>query len=135
MSSLNVLVKPLAYVSVPIFLLRAIASSSPRARYPIRLFLFYSSLGLCAVWGMIVAVGLSLTGHRLDVNWVVARSFYSLTSRLLDIKMDLEGEEHLQNRPAILIGNHQSVLDILYLGRFVDMYTINMTPIRISLLV
>ena len=68
---------------------------------------------------MIVAVGMSLAGRRFDINWVVARSFYFLASRLLDIKFVVEGGEHLETRPAILVGNHQSVLDILYLGRFV----------------
>jgi len=66
---------------------------------------------------MIVAVGMSLAGRRFDINWVVARSFYFLGSRLLDIKFVVEGEEHLETRPAILVGNHQSVLDILYIGR------------------
>jgi lysophosphatidate acyltransferase len=119
MSFLTVLLKPLAYVSVPIFLLRSIASSSPSARYYIRIVLYYSALGFCSVWGIIIAVGMSLAGRRFDINWVVARTFYSVASRFFDIKFVVEGEEHLDTRPAILVGNHQSVLDILYLARFV----------------
>jgi len=66
---------------------------------------------------MIVAVGMSLAGHRFDINWVVARSFYTLAGKLLDIKFVVEGEEHLDTKPAVLVGNHQSGLDILLLGR------------------
>jgi len=114
---LTVLLKPLAYVSVPIILLRSIASSYPSTRYYIKLVLYLSTLGLCSAWGMIVTIGLSLVGRRFDTNWVVARSFYFLAGRLLDIKFVVEGEEYLDVKPSILVGNHQSVLDVLYLGR------------------
>jgi lysophosphatidate acyltransferase len=118
MSFLGALLRPLVYVSVPIFILRSIAQSSPFARYYIRVVLFYSTLGLVSAWGVIVAVGLSLAGRRFDINRVVARSFYLLASKIVDIRFVVEGEEHLDIKPAILVGNHQSVLDILYLGRF-----------------
>lgn len=117
MSFLTVLLRPLAYVSVPVFILRSIAQSSPFARYYIRVVLYYSTLGLVSVWGVIVAIGMSLAGRRFDINWVVARSFYLLASKIVDIKFVVEGEEHLDIKPAILVGNHQSVVDILYLGR------------------
>jgi len=117
MSFVTVLLKPLAYVSVPIFILRSIAQSSPFARYYIRVILYYSTLGLVSAWGVIVAVGMSLAGRRFDINWVVARSFYLLASKIIDIRFVVEGEEHLDIKPAILVGNHQSVVDILYLGR------------------
>jgi len=61
---------------------------------------------------------MTLVGQRFNINYVVARSFYALGSRALGITMDVEGEEYLDSvRPAILVGNHQSMLDILYLGR------------------
>ena len=112
------LFKPLAYVSVPYLLLKYATDSNPTARYYFRVVVYYSALGFCSVWGMIVAAGMSLAGHRFDINWVVARSFYTLAGKLLDIKFVVEGEEHLDTRPAILVGNHQSVLDILFLGRY-----------------
>lgn len=119
MSFLTVLFKPLAYVSLPFFILRSIAQSSPFARYYIRVVLYYSTLGLASAWGMMVAVGMSLAGRRFDINWVVARSFYLIASKVIDINFVVEGEEHLDTKPAMLVGNHQSALDILYLGRFV----------------
>lgn len=59
-------------------------------------------------------------GERFNANYVVARSFYYLASRTVDIKVEIvEGEEYLDTRPAILVANHQSMVDILLLGRFV----------------
>ena len=78
---------------------------------------------------MIVAAGMSLAGHRFDINWVVARSFYTLAGKLLDIKFVVEGEEHLDTKPAVLVGNHQSGLDILFLGRYAPV-PIPIAPIR-----
>lgn len=118
MSIISVIVKPLAYVSLPVFALHTLAKASPAARYYVRLALYLSTLGVCSAWGVVCAMGLSLVGRRLDVFWVVARSFYALASRAIDIRLVLEGEEHLQTRPAVLVGNHQSMLDILYLGRY-----------------
>lgn len=117
MSILGAIVRPLAYVSVPFFLINALANSDPTVKYYVRLGLYLSTLGLCSVWGAMVAVGMSLVGRRFDVNYVTARSFYHLSSRVLGIKFVVEGEEHLDTRPAVLVGNHQSMLDIIYLGR------------------
>lgn len=73
------------------------------------------------MWGAIVAVGMNIVGDRYNTNWVVARSFYALASRALDITIMVEGEEYLDTRPSILVGNHQSMLDILYIGRCVSL--------------
>lgn len=75
---------------------------------------------------MLVSIGMTLIGRRFDINWVVARSFYAVVSRALDIRFEVEGEEHLQrNGASVLMGNHQSMLDILYLGRYVQFLNID----------
>ena len=111
------LVKPLAYLSLPFFLARAAADVHPLARYYVRLGLYLSTLGICSVWGVISSVGMSLIGRRFDINWLVARSFYGIASRLIGITIDVEGEEHLETKPAVLVANHQSMLDTLVIGR------------------
>ena len=54
--------------------------------------------------------------QRLNINYLVARSFYYVCSPLIGIKLEVEGEEHLSNllharggrsQSAILVGNHQ----------------------------
>lgn len=84
--------------------------------------MYLSTLGVLSAWGAIVAVGMNIIGDRYNVNWVVARSFYLVASRVVGIKIEVEGEEYLETRPSILVGNHQSMLDILYLGRQVLLF-------------
>jgi len=117
MSLVTYVFKPLAYVSLPVYALHKFAEASPFARYYIRLGLYLSTLGLCSLWGAIVSVSMSLVGQRFNANFVTARSFYYLVSRVIDMRVEVEGEEHLENRPVVLIGNHQSMLDVMILGR------------------
>lgn len=117
MSVLGCLLRPLAYVSLPVFLAHTASRNSKLARYYIRLVVYLSTLSIVSAWGVVVSIAMNVVGRRLDVNWVIARCFYALASRALDIRFEVEGEEHLSVTPAVLIGNHQSMLDILYLGR------------------
>ena len=117
--SLLSLVKPLAYLSLPVFLLRTASNASPLARYYVRLGIYLSTIGAVSLWGVFVSIGMTLAGRRYDINWVIARSFYILSSRFLGITVEVEGEEYLSTRPAVLIMNHQSMLDILVVGRYV----------------
>ncbi|KAI0036711.1 hypothetical protein K488DRAFT_67345 [Vararia minispora EC-137] len=121
MSIISFVLKPLAYLGVPAFFLHHLSNTSPLARYYIRLSLYVSTISLCSVWGVIVSIALAAVGQRFNVNWVIARSFYALAGRVLDIRFVVQGEEHLNTRPAVLVGNHQSMVDILYLGRIFPM--------------
>ncbi|PIL37422.1 hypothetical protein GSI_01116 [Ganoderma sinense ZZ0214-1] len=117
MSVLASIIKPLVYVSLPVFALKTFADSNPFARYYVRIGLYLSTLGVCSIWGVICSITMGIAGRRFDVFYVIARSFYFLASRVIGIRLIVEGEEHLDTRPAVLVGNHQSMLDILYLGR------------------
>ncbi|KAJ9092588.1 hypothetical protein QFC19_008696 [Naganishia cerealis] len=68
------------------------------------------------------------TTTRLNINYLTARSFYYLCSPLVGVKIEVEGREYLdevlnkakrgeKGGSAVLVGNHQSFMDILYLGR------------------
>lgn len=83
-------------------------------RYYLRLTIFLVSLGANSVWGVCVSIIMSLAGRGKDINYVVARSFEASTAPLLGVTLRVEGREHLdQNRPAVLVGNHQTMVDIL----------------------
>ncbi|EJD53661.1 1-acylglycerol-3-phosphate O [Auricularia subglabra TFB-10046 SS5] len=113
MGWLKALLRPVAYLLT----LKFVAQAFPPVRYYVRLFLYMSAMGICSAEGVVLAVVMSLAGQRFNIKYYVARSFYHLCGRLLDIDIVVEGEEHLDVRPAVLVGNHQSMIDILYLGR------------------
>ncbi|GAA5925130.1 1-acylglycerol-3-phosphate O-acyltransferase SLC1 [Sporobolomyces koalae] len=86
-------------------------------RYYFRLTTFLLGLAANSAWGVVVSIALSLVGKSMNINWVVARSFRLSTAPLCGITFKVEGQHHLdENRPAVLVGNHQTMLDILYLG-------------------
>jgi lysophosphatidate acyltransferase len=111
------IIKPLAYLSLPAIFLHSIAHASPTGRYYVRVGIYVLNLTLAGVWAACVAAGMSLVGRRYDVNWVVAQTFYFLAGRSLGIEVEVEGEEHLQTRPAVFMCNHQTMVDVLVLGR------------------
>ncbi|GMM32892.1 1-acylglycerol-3-phosphate O-acyltransferase [Saccharomycopsis crataegensis] len=72
----------------------------------------------CAIYGVVASIVLTLIGKQHLCQWATARAFYGSFSRILGIKIEVLNEERLVNNlPGILIGNHQSTLDILILGR------------------
>ncbi|KAF8528834.1 1-acylglycerol-3-phosphate O [Hysterangium stoloniferum] len=106
------------YVSLPLLVLHSVSSRSSVGRYYIRLAIYLSTLSLCSVFGAVASVGAILAGRRYKSNQITARTFYAIAGPALGISFDVEGEHWLQTTcPAVLIGNHQSMLDILYLGR------------------
>jgi lysophosphatidate acyltransferase len=117
MSILSLVFKPLAYISLPYFLLRSLSSASPTCRYYIRLYVYMSTLATIGACSSFISAAMAMVGQKYNVNWVVARLFYGVAGRLMEIDVVIEGEEYLDTRPAVLMCNHQSVLDILFLGR------------------
>ena len=111
---LSFIVKPLVYLSLPIIFA---ASFTPTGRYYIRVGIFVACLSAVGTASGFIALAMAIAGQKYDVNSVVAFTFYYIASRTLNITIEVEGEEHLKTRPAVMVGNHQSMLDIIWLGR------------------
>jgi len=107
----------LAYISLPLYMLKLMSDRSPITRYYFRLGVYISAMGLCSIWGVIVSIAMTLMGKRYDINFIVSRTFYKVISKVMGITCTVDGEHHLDTRPAVLVGNHQSMLDIVFLGR------------------
>ena len=119
MSFLVSLLRPLAYISLPLFLLRSVSASSPLGRYYVRAAMYMSVMMSVATCSTAIAAGMVLLGRRYDTNFVVARVFYAICKRVMNIRVEVvEGEEYLSTRsPAVYMMNHQSMLDLLIIGR------------------
>jgi lysophosphatidate acyltransferase len=116
MSFLSCLFKPLAYVSPIIFA----AWFTPMGHYYLRIGIYVGCVAIGGSSGAFTAIPLAIAGRKYDLNYMVARTFYWLATRALNITVELEGEEYLETRPAVMVGNHQSMVDIMWLGRCVQ---------------
>ena len=72
---------------------------------------------MVGVVGVVLTIGMWLNGQRFRVNFVIAQVFYPIMKRALDIEVEVEGEENMNTAPAVLMINHQSILDILIMAR------------------
>jgi lysophosphatidate acyltransferase len=115
----SLIVKPLAYLGLPSYILHRLSWSSPRTRYYTCNILFACSVGICSSLLVCAAFPLYLLGRRYDVNYYFVHSFCYIFSKLSGLRVVVEGEEHLQRRPYVLLGNHQSMLDLFFSGRCV----------------
>jgi lysophosphatidate acyltransferase len=111
--------KTAAIASAPIVFVRVMSGKSTSLTYYVRLTLYLTSLATVATCAAFVALTMSLVGKKHDVNWVISKAFYGVTSMLLDVHVEIEGEEHLETKPAVVMMNHQSMLDILFFGKCV----------------
>ncbi|KAJ7637203.1 hypothetical protein B0H17DRAFT_995219 [Mycena rosella] len=135
MAALLSLLKPVAYASLPVLALQY----SPRGRYYTRTVAYVGAMGVLAALGACYAAGLSMVGRRYDVNHAVARTFYALAGTILGLTVEVEGEEWLQDsnqgggRPGVLMANHQSMLDLVLVGRTMPKRTSIMSKKSIQL--
>lgn len=96
-----------------------------RLKFYLKSVVFGSLIILCALYGVVASVLLRLVGKEEYAQYTVARAFYYSLSRILGIRIILKNEELLHQKPAVVVSNHQSALDILVLGRiFMPGYTV-----------
>ncbi len=77
---------------------------------------YYSVL----VWGFFCTLGflppaVALWGNT-SMAWAYARTLSWVGLKLLGIRVEITGQEHLAHRPAILVANHQSNYDVMLVG-------------------
>ena len=96
---------------------------SPKASFYARILASYGTLLVCASYGVIASIVLRLFGEQNIAQWATARSFHYTMALTTGVHFEIvEGKEHLNTRPCVLIGNHQSELDVLLLGTIFPKY-------------
>ncbi|KAJ2722378.1 1-acylglycerol-3-phosphate O-acyltransferase [Coemansia sp. Benny D115] len=88
--------------------------------------LFYAQLALflqcilvASMVGMAASPLLRLVRRRSAVNWVGAQAMRVLTEHILGITVEVDGAENLLragSAPCIIVANHQSLLDTIWLS-------------------
>ncbi|PHH90246.1 hypothetical protein CDD83_4184 [Cordyceps sp. RAO-2017] len=96
----------------------------PRAGFLARLLAAYMTLVVCAVFNIVAAVVLSLSGHQDISQWLAARSFHHLMRWTIGVDFVIDDPNKLLAtlRPAVFVGNHQTELDVLMLGAMFPKY-------------
>ncbi|ORY21988.1 transferase [Naematelia encephala] len=115
----------------------------PQIIFRLRVALYTIILLCVSFFSLLIATVATLLGKRLNTNYYVARTFLHTAGPLMGWKFEVEGEEHLwsledigdgQNRSSVLVGNHQSFVDILYLGRIFPKHAAIMAKKEIKLI-
>lgn len=123
LQSLSTPTKPSTTLALILMPLLASSPFSSRSRYYLRMISFIFGLLVGSLTGVLSGIAVSVVkpGWRKNVQWLVARTFYYLVSPLIGWEFVVEGEEYLagcyKGESNVLVGNHQSMIDIFYLGR------------------
>ncbi|KAJ2815038.1 1-acylglycerol-3-phosphate O-acyltransferase, partial [Coemansia erecta] len=84
-----------------------------------QLFLFVSCVLVASAAGLATTPVLALVRRRPAANWVAAQVLRVLAEHVLGISVDVDGAEHLARaraQPCIIVANHQSLLDVIWLA-------------------
>ena len=117
------------YIVITVALMTAsnlMARPPPLVSFVGRCLASYAALLVCAIYGVLASIVLRLVGmHRL-AQWTTARSF-ALTMRLATgITFLITPADRAlldSKRPFVIVGNHQTELDVLLLGQLFPQYT------------
>ena len=86
----------------------------------------YAALLACAIYGVVASIVLRLFSlHRL-AQWTTARAFAYLMCYATGVVFLITPADRVlldSKRPVVIIGNHQSELDVLLLGQMFPKYT------------
>jgi lysophosphatidate acyltransferase len=87
------------------------------ASFLYRLLASYGMLLVCAIYGVFASIAFRLVGQHRSAQWTVARAFKYAMAIATGVRFEVVGgREHLRTRPAVLVANHQTALDVLFLG-------------------
>jgi len=111
-------------VSIPTLHLLASVTHAPVLSFAARSIASFSALILCACYGVVASVILRLVGYGGLGQWTTARAFKWVMWALTGVEFVITDKHSaLKVRPGILIGNHQTELDVLMLGCVFPKYT------------
>jgi hypothetical protein len=86
--------------------------SSQRLRAWVRTGLLAFSYMVCSFWGVIISVY-----YGAETNYHATKIFADVCEWTIGLKLNVKGLEYLENGPSVMIYNHQSMMDPIFLGR------------------
>ncbi|EOD49379.1 putative 1-acylglycerol-3-phosphate acyltransferase protein [Neofusicoccum parvum UCRNP2] len=125
---MGALLRALAAVVLSPLALHALALALPRKpatmlAFCARAIASITALVLAACYGVVVSAALRAVGYGGLSQWTTARFFKWAMWWATGVRfVVVEGEEHLSERPAVFLGNHQTELDVCMLGSVFPKY-------------
>ncbi|PWW77456.1 1-acylglycerol-3-phosphate O [Tuber magnatum] len=113
----NLLLLVLSFPIGTIMALTILGRFFKTGRFYARILSCYFLLVTCAAYGVLASVALRLVGKVSIAQWTTARAFKNLACPIIGLEFKVENEGALDTRPAVFVSNHQSELDIVFLGR------------------
>lgn len=86
--------------------------TSQRLRAWVRTVLLAFSYMVCSFWGVIISVY-----YGAETNYHATKIFADTCEWTIGLKLNVKGLEYLENGPSVMVYNHQSMLDPIFLGR------------------
>lgn len=116
-------------VTTQVLYVVANVTKSQKIDYYARCIASFTALLVCATYGTIASACLNVVGYGGLGQWTTARSFKwtmlvytGVWFEIEDPDGLLQGETWDKLRPAVLVGNHQTELDVLFLGHLFPKY-------------
>ncbi|OAQ70125.1 acyltransferase domain-containing protein [Pochonia chlamydosporia 170] len=118
MSITDFLIKFLAGYAALTTFFYTLSLAIPKAGFIARALAAYISLLICALFGVLASIVLTLLGKQGIAQWATARSFHYVMRLTTGISFRVDDPANVLGtvRPAVFIGNHQTELDVLMLG-------------------
>lgn len=86
--------------------------NSSRCRAYVRFLLYAITIILCSTWGIIISLY-----YGIETNYHATLAFARVCEWTIGLKLEVEGAHHLESGPSVVIYNHQTSLDIVFIGR------------------
>ncbi|KAF2162844.1 hypothetical protein M409DRAFT_57903 [Zasmidium cellare ATCC 36951] len=111
-------------LTVHLLLFLARALHAPALEFYGRSIASFAALFICATYGTIASACLNVVGYGGLGQWTTARSFKWIMLLFTGVWFEIEDEKDWLNttRPAVFVGNHQTELDVLFLGHMFPKY-------------
>ncbi|KAK3114651.1 1-acylglycerol-3-phosphate O-acyltransferase [Teratosphaeriaceae sp. CCFEE 6253] len=112
------------FAVIQLLLLSARITKNHVLEYYGRAIASFSALGLCAIYGTVVSAIINLAGYGGLGQWTTARAFKWSMWFFTGVWFEVHDEKDWlgTTRPAVLVGNHQTELDVLVLGHVFPRY-------------
>ncbi|KAF2768301.1 acyltransferase-domain-containing protein [Teratosphaeria nubilosa] len=114
----------LVFAVVQTLLLLGTALNNHTLTYYGRATASFAALFLCATYGTLASAVLNVAGYGGLGQWTTARSFKYTMLLFTGVWFEIEDPEDClgRTRPAVFVGNHQTELDVLFLGHMFPKY-------------